>query len=102
MSEREGAIDVVMRIPEDRAVDDIRDPFLRAQVADALDMGTDPKKLLVLERELLKLRCPKAAAAIGRKARQIRHVEVQEQKAVKAILLGDLKTAEKTQKATGW
>ena len=92
-----GKIEVALHVPDAKAVDDIRDPWLRALTADALDTGTDPEKLLRLERELSRLGAHKAAAAIGKKARQIRHSEVVEKK-LAFELLGDKASAEAARK----
>lgn len=99
MSDQGGLIDVALKVPDSKAVDDIRDPWLRALTADALDTGTDPQKLRRLEHELLKLGYKKSASAIGLKARQIRELEDKVEKKIHDFeLLGDKVVAAHTKK----
>lgn len=91
-----GIIDVVLAVPDSKHVDDIRDPYLRAMTADALDTGTDPQAMLRLEAALVNLGAHKAAAAVGKKARQMRVAEdrAQTERKIVVDLLGDKVVAE--------
>lgn len=95
-----GIIDVVLAVPDSKHVDDIRDPYLRAMTADALDTGTDPQAMLRLEAALVRLGAHKAAAAVGKKARQMRWTEDQEKVERKIVvdLLGDQRVAEEARR----
>lgn len=56
------------RVPDARGLEEIKDPFLRAKVADALDVGRDPASMRKLGR-ILAIRYPAAADKVLKQAR---------------------------------
>lgn len=63
----EEAIVLARSIPEAKGLEEIRDPFLKAKVADALDIGRDPGAMLTLAK-VLDMRYPRAADKVRRQA----------------------------------
>lgn len=100
MNNEGGLVELALRVPDSAAVDDIRDPYLRALTADALDTAVDPNKLIDLEVQLKRLGCPKAAKAVGTKARQMRVSEsaVAEEKKIVVDILGNKAVAEQVKR----
>ena len=63
----EEAIVLARSIPEAKGLEEIRDPFLKAKVADALDIGRDPAAMLTLAK-VLDMRYPRAADKVRKQA----------------------------------
>jgi hypothetical protein len=55
------------KVPDARGLEEIRDPFLKAKVADALDVGRDPGAMRKLGR-ILSMRYPAAADRVLKQA----------------------------------
>lgn len=56
------------RVPDARGLEEIKDPFLKAKVADALDVGRDPVSMRQLGR-ILAIRYPQAADKVLKQAK---------------------------------
>ena len=63
----EESIVLARSIPEARGLEEIRDPFLKAKVADALDIGRDPSAMLTLAK-VLNMKYPRAADKVRKQA----------------------------------
>ena len=66
-------IHVAERVPDARGLEEIRDPFLKAKVADALDMGRDPQAMFALAK-ILDVRYPQAADRVLKQAKYLQRM----------------------------
>lgn len=67
---RQEAIYLAKTVPDARGLEEIHDPFLKAKVADALDVGRDPAAMMRLAK-VLELRYPQAAEKVRKQARYL-------------------------------
>lgn len=63
-------VELAARIPDAKGLEEIKDPFVKAAVADALDIGKDPVTMRELG-EALALTAPRAAARVFKRAEDL-------------------------------